>query len=485
MKKKVAIISTVVVLGLGGVAGTVFLKQKKSTNITMEKQVSVSTVNRQQIISTIDANGTVVFKNKVSIYAKSNGKISSIPVKEGGNVKEGDLIIGYDRTSLENLQRQLNEARLNLRSANLALEALYIPADETQLNQIQTQILQTEKNISDTQNNLNQLNENIAKATTDLENAKLLYEQGAISLVEVRTYETSLENYQNQKTSAESNLVVLNQQLDANKKQYESTKNKNSEATNKNRIESQKVAIEQAQFRVSQLEEDIKKYTTGVVAPSSGTITKIYVSEGENIAEGKLVAEMGNLGDLAIEAYIQEYDMEGVKEGQKVTIKSDSTSETFEGTVTKVYPIAEKKNIGGSEKSVVKVEISMPINSSLKAGYSVKLTITTNIDDNALVIPTLAYMTETNEDPYVFVVKEDGTLEKRRIKIKSFQSSLASVDGLSEGETIVAAPDESLQEGMKVTISETAMPSNNGQDGASLLDGIMGAIENKEKLDTL
>ncbi len=484
MKKKAIIISAVIILGAGGILGTVYSKKNKPVTSNLERTVSVEKVNKQQVISTIDASGTVIFKNKVSIYAKNNGKVLNIPVKEGSNVSEGDVIVNYDKTTLETLERQLNEAKLNLKSSKLALEALYIPADEAQLTQLETQILQTEKSIKDTENNISQLNQNILKAQTDLDNAKNLYEQGDISLTELRSFETTLENYEKEKASAESTLTVSMQQLESNKKQYESTKNKTNEASNKNRIESQKVLVEQAQLKVNQLEKDIKKYTTGVLAPSEGTITKIHVSDGENVTEGKIIAEMGNLNDLAIEAYIPEYDMDGVKEGQKVTIKSDSLTENFEGTITKVYPIAEKKNIGGSEKSVVKVEVSMPLNSSLKAGYSVKLNITTNIDDNALVIPTLAYMTETNEDPYVYVVKEDGTLEKRRIKIKSFQSSLASVEGLFEGETVVSSPDESLQEGMKVTPLEVGMPGNNGIQGLPT-GAVIGAIETKEKLDTL
>ncbi|MDE6357165.1 MAG: efflux RND transporter periplasmic adaptor subunit [Eubacteriales bacterium] len=484
MKKIVAIISTVVVLGIGGALGAFFMKRNAPASSELDRFVSVAQVNKQQIVSTVDANGTVIFKNKVSIYAKNSGKVLSIPIKEGSTVSEGDILVSYDKTTLENLERQLSEAKLSLKSAKLSLDALYIPVEETQLTQLETQILQAEKSIQDAQNNIAQLDKNISKARTDLDNAKILYDQGAISLTDLTTFETTLDNYEKQKISAESGLTVSMQQLESSKKQYESTKNKNNEAANQNRIASQKVAVEQAQLRVSQLEKDIAKYSSGITAPSSGTITKVHVTDGENVTEGKLVAEMGNLNDLAIEAYIQEYDMEGVKEGQKVTIKSDSTSEEFEGTITKVYPIAEKRNIGGSEKNVVKVEISMPINSSLKAGYSVKLTITTNIDDNALVIPTLAYMTETNEDPYVFVVKEDGTLEKRRIKIKSFQSSLAAVEGLEEGETIVASPDETLQEGMKVVPGEPTMPTNGGGMN-SVLDGLVGEIEYKEKLDTL
>ena len=482
MKKKVIIISTVVVLGLAGIFGTVYMKKNQPTSSDLERVVSVAKVSKQQIVSTIDANGTVAFKNKVSIYAKNNGKVLSIPVKEGSDVSQGDVIISYDKTTLESLQRQLSEAKLSLKSAKLSLDALYIPTDDAQLKQLETQIFQTEKSIQDAENNIAQLTQNISKAQADLDNAKALYEQGAISLTELKNFETPLDNYKKQKASAESGLDVSKQQLESNKKQYESAKNKTNEASNKNRIESQKVAVEQAQLKVNQLEKDIQKYTTGITAPASGTITKMHVSDGENVTEGKLVAEMGNLNDLAIEAYIQEYDMQGVKEGQKVTIKSDSSNENFEGTITKVYPIAEKKTIGGSEKNVVKVEISMPVNSSLKAGYSVKLTITTNIDENALVIPTLAYMTETDADPYVFVVKEDGTLEKRRIKVKSFQSSLAAVEGLSEGETVVALPDETLKEGMKVVPGEA--PPDNGVQ-YSPLDGLMGAIRKEEKLDTL
>lgn len=483
MKKKIIIISTVVILGFGTILGSSLSKQKKQNASSIPASVPVETVKSQQVISNVDATGTVTFKNKVSIYAKSNGKVLNVVAKEGTDVSEGDVLINYDQSTLDNLKRQLNEANLALKSSKLALEALYIPADDAQLAQQQTQITQAERNIEDTKANISELDDNILTAKRDLENAKNLYNQGAISLTELTNFQNNLKNYEKQKRSLETNLVVSEQQLAANKKQYESLKNKTNDASTKNRIESQKVAISQAELRVSQIEQDIKKYEQNVLAPVTGTITKIYTSDGENVPEGKLLAEMGNLNDLIIESYIPEYDMPNIKVGQKVTIKSDSFPDEFEGSVTKIYPVAEKINSSGTEKNVVKVEISMPLNSQLKVGYSVKLDITTNIDNNALVIPTISYMTETNEDPYVYVVKEDGTLEKRRIKIKSFESSVVSVEGVSEGEIIVSSPDETLAPGMKIT--PLSQENTDLQNEQQIPAQVTGHLEDKESPHTL
>lgn len=458
MKKKViVIISAVVILGVVGCVGFAIHKtQNKENNLT--NVVQVDKVKKQQIVSSINVDGTVTFKNKVSIYAENSGKVQNIVAKEGDTVSKGGDIINYDNSTKENLERQLKEAKLSLKSAQLGLDALYIPADKTQILQLETQILQSEKNIQDTQNNINQLNDKILQGERDLQNSQSLYAQGAISKSELTNIENSLQSLKNQKISAESSLEISNQQLKANQQQLAAAKNKNNEPANKNRIESQKVILEQAKLRVSQIEKDLNKFKESVLAPENGTITKVFVSEGENVPEGKIVAEMGNLNDIIIQAYIPEYDMEGVKEGKKVTIKSESSSNTYEGTLIKVYPVAEKMNISGSEKNVVKVEVSVPENTDLKVGFTTKLNIITNVDDNALVVPIMSYMTETDADPYVYIVKEDNTIEKRRIKLKSFQGALVSVEGVNEGEIVVSSPNDDIKEGSEIIPKEQEVP---------------------------
>ncbi len=466
MKNKIAIIIGVIVIGVAGIGVVTLFKKPK--NAEAIPTVQIDNVKNQKMEITVDADGTVAFRDKISIYAKNTGKVNNLPIKEGDLVNTGDVLVNYDKSSLENLQRQLEDAKLSLKSANLALQGLMIPTDESQIKQLEAQISQSEKTIIDLQNNITQLGKDIEKAKSDLDGANILYSQGAISQTEFNNFQTTLTNFENQKISVENSLNSAKKQLEANKAQYESAKNKNQDPNMKNKIESQKVMVQQAQLRVNQLTEDINDFETVSTSPITGTLVKLYVADGEAVTEGKIVAEVGNLNDLVIESYIPEYDMNGVAIGQEVLIKSDTTDEEFKGQITKVYPLAELKNIGGSEKSVVKVEISMPANTSLKAGYTTDLTITTKVDENSLVIPIMSYMSEKVDDvssEYVFVVKEDGTIEKRNIKVKNIKNSVASVEGLSEGEKVVSAPTENMQNGMKVTPMDSSVQQ--GQKGAN------------------
>ena len=459
MKKKTAIILSVVIIGIAGISFGVSSNKNKPATI---QTAQVESVKAQKIITTVEADGTVAFRDKISIYAKNTGKVNSITIKEGDVINKGDVLINYDKAGLETMQRQLADAKLSLKSANLALEGLKLPTDESQLKQLEAQVSQSEKAILDLQNNITQLDKDIDKAKKDLDGANILYSQGAISQTEFTNFENALTNLKNQKVSAENNLDAIKKQLDANKAQYETAKNKNSDPSFKNKIDSQKVMVEQAQLRVNQLTKDVNDFEISSISPITGTLIKTYVTDGEAVTEGKLVAEVGNLNDLVIEAYIPEYDMQGIALSQDVLIKSETTSEKFNGKITKIYPLAELRNINGGEKSVVKIEISMPNNSSLKAGYTTDLIITTKVDENALVIPIISYMSEKVNDvssEYVFVVKEDGTLEKRNIKVKTIKNSVASIEGLLEGEKIVSSPTEKMIDGLKIN------PVENLQNG--------------------
>lgn len=453
MKKKISIIIGIIIIGIFGFSVFSLLNKPKEQDMLITAEVTKT--EKQKMITTIDADGTVAFRDKVSIYAKNTGKVSNIPINEGDSVNQGDIIINYDKASLETLQRQLEDAKLSLKSANLALQGLMLPADESQLKQLEAQISQSEKAILDLENNLVQLDKDIAKAQTDLDGANVLYSQGAISQTEYNNFQTALTNLQNQKTSSQNSLDATKKQLEANKSQYDSAKNKNSDPNMKNKIDSQKVMVQQAQLRVNQLTEDINDFEIATTSPITGTLIKIHVTDGEAVSEGKIVAEVGDLNDLVIESYIPEYDMDGLSVGQEVLIKSDTTEEELKGQVTKIYPVAE---LSKDNKNVVKIEVSIPEGSPLKAGYSANLTITTKIDDNALVIPIMSYMSEKldgKNSEYVFVVKEDGTLEKRAIKIKNIKNSVASVEGIAEGEKVVSSPTETMKDGMKINPLES------------------------------
>lgn len=446
MKKKIII--AIGILCIGGAGTFAFYK----TNM-QKKEILPSAVytvaETQKVVSNVEADGVVSFKDKENIYAKNNGKVEDILVEDGDSVNKGDLLIKYDTSPIDKLNKQLQDAKLNLKSANIALEGLLIPTEESQIKQLEAQITQSEKSILDIQNNLVQLDRDIQKAQRDLDAGNKLFIEGAISQTELNNYQTVLTNFRNQKTSAENSLDVAKKQLEANKSQLESAKNKQNDKSNQNRIASQKVMIEQAQLRIKQISDDINDFEKTSTSPIKGTVIKTYVSDGEAVTEGKLLLEIGDVNNLIIEAFIPEYDMESIAVSQKVRITSDATDEEFEGEITKIYPIAEVKG----DKSVVKVEISMPKTDILKAGYTTKLNITTNVEEEAVVIPIISYMTEKVDNvdtEYVYIIKDDNTLEKRQIKVKAIQNSVASVEGISIGEKVISEVRDYLKEGLEI-----------------------------------
>ena len=74
-----------------------------------------------------------------------------------------------------------------------------------------------------------------------------------------------------------------------------------------------------------------------VVAPISGYITSIDVTEGNNYAQGSTVFTISDTSDFIVEASVDEYDISKIQKDQKCVIKFDATEDDeFEGVVTYV-----------------------------------------------------------------------------------------------------------------------------------------------------
>lgn len=469
MKKKLGII-TIVIVAI--IIAVIIIMGKFSTEPKLEEEltpsVEVATVTTQEIISTLDAYGTIVFRDEISVYSRNEGKVDKVLVEVGDYVKKGDVIVTYDNEALENMQRQLDEAKLSLKSAQISLDGLLLPPDDSQLRGIETQITQNKKVIEDFNKEIDKMDENIKKAKEDLEQGKVLYAEGAISLIEYEKYETVISDFETAKDAIIDNIDIAKEQLETTQIQYQEAQDKTTSASSLNMIENQKIAVEQATTRVNELTKDTTEFVTKIVAEESGTIIKVVATEGMMVTSGAEIVKMGNLDDLIVQTFIPEYDMKEIKVGQEVNMTNQKSKLELTGEIIKVYPIAEKQE-GLSENSV-KVEISIEGEEEVKAGYTLDLNITTKVDKDALVIPIMSYMTQTGSDPYVFVVNENNILEKRLIQVVGFQYSVVSIEGLEKGEVVVLSPTDRLDEGVEIIpigmeeppLMEEEAPASNG-----------------------
>lgn len=471
MKKKVIIIITILVIV--AVVGTTFYAKSKVKSTDTSNKTVISQAITKEVISSIDVEGVVRFKDEVSECSENNGKATKVLIKEGDIVQEGQVLVEYDTKELKDLKDQLTEAQLSLEQSKLSLNALKIPTDKSQLKQMEAGILTEEDGIRKIEDDLLDAKKDIEKATNDFESANILYEEGAISLKEKDTYEKALDKLNSAQKSLIANLGSSQKQLEASKLKLSTAKDKSRDDSLENNIESQKITVQQAQIRLDKIKDDINNFTTQTKASISGTILSVEIAEGEVSTKGKVIAKIGDSKKLIIEANIPEYDMKDIKLNQKVKVKSDNLDDELTGKIIKVYPTAQKPE-GSTQSSTVKVEVGLDSVEGLISGYTADLTITTSINKDAIVIPATAYITQTNDYPYVFIVNEGNILEKRVIKIEGFDGALVSVEGVKIGEIVVSSPiDISLTEGSKI---EPANEIGEGEELTEELKGQVGAV---------
>lgn len=231
--------------------------------------------------NTPDYDATGIFEaTTVTISAETSGKILSIDVAEGNNIKQGQNIAVIDTTLLVLQQKQLNSQRMSAESAS--------PDIAAQAAALHTQI---------------------AHQQHECERYSRLLADGATT--------------QKQYDDAQAMLNTLRGQLTA----LLSTLGKN-----KSSISDNAVAI---QYQSEQIEEQISKSI--INSPLTGTVLIKYAEPGEFATPGKPLVKIADLDKIYLRSYFTASQLADIKIGQQVTVIADfGGDEQYEypGTIT-------------------------------------------------------------------------------------------------------------------------------------------------------
>ena len=215
--------------------------------------------------------------------------------------------------------------------------------------------------------------------------------------------------------SAQSNLSNAQSSLNyqsANYKRYKTLYEKG--LVSANDYENAKLSYEQAVQQVKVQQQNVQKAQTNlgyatITSPIDGVVLSKEVEEGQTVASAMTTPTLfiiaQDLTDMRVIADIDEADIGGVKEGQRVSFTVDAfPDDTFEGAVTQVRQQAT------TEGNVVTYEvvISAPNESlKLKPGLTANVTIYTLEKNGILAVPAKALRFTPNEA----LLQEDETVE--------------------------------------------------------------------------
>ena len=199
-------------------------------------------------------------------------------------------------------------------------------------------------------------------------------------------------------TSAQSNLANAQSNLTyqtANFNRYKTLYEKG--LVSANDYESARLTSQQAQAAVKVQTQNVQKARTNlgyatITAPIDGVVLNRAVEEGQTVASSfstpTLFTIAQDLTDMRVIANVDEADIGGIVDGQRVTFTVDAfPDDTFNGVVTQVRQEAT------TESNVVTYEvvISAPNNDlKLKPGLTANVTVYTLEKNNVLTIPSKA-----------------------------------------------------------------------------------------------
>ena len=283
-------------------------------------------------------------------------------------------------------------------------------------------------------------------------------------------------------TSAQSTLSYET----ANFQRYQTLFNKG--LVSANDYESAKLSYEKARQTVNSARESVQKAQTNlgyatITSPIDGVVLSKSVEEGQTVAASFNTPELFNIAqdltDMRVIANIDEADIGGVKEGQRVTFTVDAfPDDKFEGTVTQVRQEATTT----SNVVTYEVVIGAPNKDlKLKPGLTANVTIYTLEKNDVLAVPSKALRFMPNEAllkkgeqiedvdaPQKVWTMEGNTFKAHKVETGITNGMLTEIiSGISEGTEVLVdfniSGGEAEQAGQQAQNPFMPRPRNNNR----------------------
>lgn len=187
---------------------------------------------------------------------------------------------------------------------------------------------------------------------------------------------------------------------------------------------------------------------TEIRAPISGYVAERLVRVGNLVELHQPVYRVTSYDPLLAVLHVPERELNVLRAGLDVSVRLDALpDEVFTGTVTRISPVVDPAT--GTFR--VTAEIADP-HGRLKPGLFGRVDIVYDTREGVPVIPRTAVITE-DEQEHVFVIGEDGNVERRAIRLGYERNGIIEVlDGVQPGERVVTAGKGSLSDGARVEV---------------------------------
>ena len=416
------VVLLVVLLGGGFTVFRILTSASQSSTTVNDKTVLVES---KSLPIKIKSSGSIVPIETVNLSPKQAGKLEQLLVEQGARVTKGQVIARMDST---NLVPQLYQAQASAAASEANLIKLRNgnrPED----------IAAAQARVEAARGRLESARSRLALNTMRTSRYQGLQTEGAISRDRLDEVLTDDRSTQADLLTAQANLVEVTRQFE--------------QSRNGSRFED----ISQAQAQLAQAIAGIRLIEvqiedTIIRAPFAGIITQKYANAGafvtpttasaSNSSTSTSIVAIAN--GLEIIAKVPEVDISQIKIGQEVEIIADAfPSEVFKGRVRLIAPEAI------IEQNVTSFQVRVTLETGkdkLQSGMNTDLRFIGQKIDNALVVPTVAIVTQEGKTG-LLIADEKGRSKFQPVTIgTTVENQTQILSGVKIGDRIfVKLPD--------------------------------------------
>lgn len=239
------------------------------------------------------------------------------------------------------------------------------------------------------------------------------------------------------------------EKLKHTKRLYEEVESRMAQLLERDAISQEEYDIALTESRTSAadikvLEAQIAKAT--IRAPFTGIIGLRYVSEGSYISPSVRIANLYSIEPAKVEFSVPGRYSQVVSAGDQIRFLTEGDSEVFTGQVYAIEP-----QIDPVTRTLLVRALSPNKDRKLIPGQFVRISLTLENKQNAIMVPTMAIVPEADEH-LVYVVK-DGKAVSQKVNI-GFRGAqdVEVVSGLSAGDSVIVAGIQLVKEGSAVRV---------------------------------
>jgi HlyD family secretion protein len=382
----------------------VFLSGKGST-----ARVAVADVVRENLSSVVSTNGKVEPVMPRSFRARYPTFVERVYAVEGQQVKRGQMLYALDDTQV---QADLAQARADLATQEEALNVAKAGGLASQ----------------------------IAKATADLQKAQASRDQ-------LRKENETLKKLAGEKAATNEELEQNWLQLTQAEADVQASEKVKQTLSLQAQLDQGRVAlqVERARATVRDLQDRLE--SAHGTAPFDGTLYSLPVRQGDFVKAGDLLAELADLHQVRIRAFIDEPELGQIEVNQSVETLWDGHPGRVWNGRTEVLP---KQVVTRGTRNVG--ELICSVNNDrldLLPNTTVDVRIHVSERAAALVVPRGAVYIE-GDKRFVYRLENDR-LHRRFINVGiANPTKMEVLSGLNEGDVVALPGEVSLKENLRI-----------------------------------